>query len=144
LTPVLTAATIRRLFFFGLSGTAGFVVDSAVLVLCLRVFGLGPHVGRVISFAVAMTCTWQLNRRFTFRSTAPPLPEFARFVATNSLGALVNLGAYTAVIARFGTADPVPVLGVAAGSLCGMVVNYILSSWLVFRRHHAVDITQSR
>ena len=35
-------------------------------------------------------------------------------------------------------------LGVAAGSLCGMVVNYILSSWLVFRKQHAADITQNR
>ena len=124
--------TLRRLFFFGLSGAIGFVVDSGVLLLCLKGFGLGPHVSRFISFAVAMTCTWQMNRRFTFRSTAPPLPEFGRFVATNSFGALVNLGAYTAVVAAFGAGGWVPVLGVAAGSLCGMVVNYVLSSRLVF------------
>jgi len=137
-------ATLRRLFFFAVAGTVGFVVDASVLALGMKGLGLGPHAGRFLSFAVAMIFTWQLNRRFTFRSNAPPLPEFARFVATNSVGAAVNLGAYAVVIAVLGAGGFVPQLGVAAGSLCGMVVNYILSSWLVFRRPTAADVTQRR
>lgn len=139
---MIDRATLRRLFFFAVAGTVGFVVDASVLAFGMKLLHLGPHVSRYLSFAVAMVFTWQLNRRLTFRSNASPLPEFARFVATNSVGAAVNLGAYAVVIALFGSQGIVPQLGVAAGSLCGMVVNYTLSSWLVFRKQHRMDITR--
>lgn len=120
---------------FGLAGGVGFVVDSTVLLLCLRALELGPLHSRAISFLCAMVVTWQMNRRFTFESAEPLLGEFARFVAANSVGAAINVAVYTAVILFLGSKGAIPVIGVALGSLAGMTVNFTLSSWLVFRRN---------
>lgn len=130
-----THERLKRPILFAAVGTIGFIVDSATLLLCIGLTGLGPVSGRIVSFSVAMTTTWQLNRRFTYRSTASPWPEFAKFVATNSLGALVNIGVYTLTIKVLGDGGYLPIVGVAAGSLCGMVLNYICSTLLVFRSH---------
>lgn len=129
--------TAAKLFRFGLVGVAGFAVDSGVLMLCLRFTPLGPYASRPLSFGAAVTTTWLLNRRFTFDSRDDPLPEYLRFIAANSLGALVNLAVYSLFIWVVGARGGRPVLGVAAGSLCGLVVNFCLSDRLVFRQSRA-------
>jgi len=129
--------TLVKFFRFGLVGVAGFIVDSSVLMLCMRTGLSGPYVSRIFSFAAAVTTTWLLNRRFTFASREAPGPEFLRFVAANSLGALVNFAAYSVFILCQGAVGGRPVLGVAIGSLCGLAVNFCLSNWLVFRQRRA-------
>src|SRR5580658_9422815 len=72
-------------------GALGFVVDSSVLYAGLWV-GLGLYAGRLLSYLAAASFTWMLNRRFTFRSSAPPsVREWSRFVAANGVGGLANL-----------------------------------------------------
>ena len=56
---------------FSAVGVAGFLVDTAVLYLGLAA-GLGPYVGRAISYVCASTTTWYLNRRFTFHARKSP------------------------------------------------------------------------
>ena len=57
--PAPVDATARRQFArFAAVGVIGFVVDSAVLYLCLHVAGLGLYGGRVVSYLVAATTTW--------------------------------------------------------------------------------------
>ncbi|MGH8328291.1 MAG: GtrA family protein, partial [Steroidobacteraceae bacterium] len=51
---------------FGLVGVCGFVVDVTVLYLALALLGVGPYVGRGISYLAAASFTWYLNRRITF------------------------------------------------------------------------------
>jgi hypothetical protein len=70
-------------FRFGLVGVAGYVVDVAVLLAVVRL-GVDPFTARVPSFLAAASCTWFLNRRFTFRDPAarsgPVRRQWALFV----------------------------------------------------------------
>lgn len=119
---------------FGIVGTIGFLVDLSLLYVLLYLAGAGPYLGRLGSFLGAATVTWFLNRVFTFRDAAPEAHgrQWLRFVAVNSLGAAVNYGTYVLVLA-VGTASAVlPGIGVAAGSLAGLVFNYSLSRRFVF------------
>ena len=121
---------------FALVGTIGFCVDVAVLYTCLTMLGLGVYSGRVVSYFAAATTTWYLNRRITFVGCddARPLRQWLRFVLTNGFGGLVNYGVYSAVVA-FGSALPVaPLIGVATGSIAGLVLNFAASQAFVFRR----------
>ncbi len=127
-----------RFLRFGIVGAGGFVVDSAVLFMMHRLVGLDPYSARAISIFVAMNFTWMGNRQLTFREHAATgsramLAEWARFIATNLLGALVNYGVYAAVV-RFA---PAPLdnlyLALAAGVGAGLVFNFTLSQRLVFR-----------
>ena len=141
--PRLLALALVRLgpvglefFRFGLVGTAGFVVDAGILQLCLSLFGLGPYVGRAISFAVGVTFTWFCNRHFTFRRRGGMhwFRQWSRFVLLMLLGGGLNYGTYAALVAWVRPFGAHPVLAVAAGSLAGMMVNFTTARHLVF--HH--------
>lgn len=123
-----------RFALFGLVGTAGFIVDVAVLYILINV-GIDAYSGRLISFALAVTFTWYCNRRLTFadRGSARWLGEWARFVAANSSGAIVNYAVYAFVLAMTPVLAWWPMVGVAMGSLAGMTFNFTASHVFVFR-----------
>ena len=127
---------LRQFFQFGAVGVIGFFVDAGILLLLLHTTHAGFYLGRVVSFLCAATVTWQLNRNITFRTCAVAhglTAEWLSFVAANSLGGLVNLGVYSALVWRFAIFASAPAVAVAAGSLCGLVVNFELSRAYVFR-----------
>ena len=140
--PRLLALVLVRLgpiglefFRFGLVGTAGFVVDAGILQICLSLLGLGPYVGRAISFAVGATFTWFCNRHFTFRRRGGMhwFRQWSRFVVLMLIGGGLNYGTYAALVRWVPLFTAWPVLGVAAGSLAGMMVNFTTARHLVFR-----------
>ncbi|WP_249732232.1 GtrA family protein [Roseococcus sp. SDR] len=128
-------AMIEQFLRFGVVGTVGFVVDSAVL-LGMMALGLGPYAGRVISYLAAASTTFALNRAWTFRAArrdAPVAAQWGRFVLLNLAGFAANYGTYAALIAGVPLVAANPVLGVAAGSLAGMFINFGLSRRFVFQ-----------
>ena len=145
--PPRGAAMLSRLtalgiefFRFGIVGTCGFVVDATVLQFCLSVLALGPYAGRAVSFAVGATFTWLGNRYFTFRGRGRSawLGQWSRFVMLMGLGFALNYGTYAALVASVKLFADHPVLGVAAGAVAGMFVNFATARNLVFR-HHASE-----
>ena len=122
---------------FAFVGTAAFFVDTVVLYGGLAL-GLGLYSGRAMSYLVAATCTWYGNRRITFTTTraygsSAIATEWIRFLMTNLVGGAVNFGVYAALVSFVEVARAHPVLGVAAGALAGLGVNFTLSTFLVFR-----------
>jgi putative flippase GtrA len=133
----IARADLRQFLSFALIGVLGFVVDSSVLYLGLEL-GLGLRWGRVVSYLVAVTATWALNRRFTFgASRRRAVIEWARFAITQLAGATVNLGTYFALVAASDVVARFPVLGVAAGSIAGLAVNFVAARAFVFGARHA-------
>lgn len=125
---------LRALLRFGVVGVVGFLVDATVLYGGLWL-GLGPWLGRVLSYLAAATTTFALNRAWTFRDAAraAPLRQWALFLLVNLAGFAANYGTYAALTAGLPLVAAHPVLGVAAGSLAGMAGNFVLSRRLVFR-----------
>ncbi|MFM7608490.1 MAG: GtrA family protein [Alphaproteobacteria bacterium] len=119
---------------FGVVGTIGFVVDTAVLYAGLAL-GLGLYGGRAVSYLVAATTTWALNRLWTFRGRGdgPVHQQWALFLLVNLVGFAMNYGTYAALIAFVPLVAAHPVLGVAAGAVAGMFGNFVLTRQLVFR-----------
>jgi putative flippase GtrA len=125
----------RRLLSFAIVGVAGFVVDSCTLYLGIAL-GAGLRLGRVFSYLTAMTATWAMNRRLTFSDASSPklFAEWARYGVSQLAGAAANLGLYYALIQGSARVARHPVLGVAAGSLAGLTINYLVARRFVFRR----------
>lgn len=125
---------LRRQFArFTMVGVLGFIVDSGVLYLCLHRTGLGLYGGRLVSYLAAASTTWYLNRRITFGDLSPPGRQWARFIATNGVGALVNYGSYSAIVTLLPAGTFVPLLGVAVGAIAGLGFNFTASRRFVFR-----------
>jgi putative flippase GtrA len=118
---------------FAIIGVVGFGVDAAVVAIAVRGLGFSPYQARLCSYLFAVATTWWLNRRYTFRSTAPPLREFLAFLLANAFGASINLLVYAGIIAWRGSAGWMPILAVAVGSLAGLSTNFLFSSKVVFR-----------
>jgi len=132
----LRGPAFRQFLTFGLIGTGGFVVDASVLYAAMAA-GAGHYRGRAVSYLVAATFTWAMNRRFTFHAHRSPdrLREWMTFLMVNSLGGALNYGTYALLVANSQTVAALPLIGVAAGSLVGLMTNFFLSRRIVFRRH---------
>jgi len=122
-----------ELLRFGVVGVAGFVVDAGVLTAAIAL-GLGPWFGRVVSYLAAATTTYALNRAWTFRAATStrPVQQWMLFLVVNLVGFAFNYGTYAALVACVPLVAATPVLGVAAGSLAGLVGNFVLSRRFVF------------
>jgi putative flippase GtrA len=134
LSKSLRRMTGFRFAAFCVAGTFGFIADVAVLWLVLDHLGL--YFGRVVSFMVAVTVTWIVNRHLAFRDrrAAARSREWLRYVAANSSGAVLNYGTYALMVSTLPLAAAYPYLGVAAGSIVGLAFNFTASNFLVFRR----------
>lgn len=126
-----------RTLVFAFAGTVGFLVDAGVLQLLVSLLHAPVYGARVVSFLAAVTATWLINRRFTFRETEPGPPrlsEWLRYLGSSLVGGATNYAAFAVSIASSPWIRAHLIVGVAIGSLAGMVVNYLLYSRFVFKR----------
>jgi len=133
------------MFRFGVVGTVGFLADALVLTVGLYA-GTGPWLGRALSYVVAVTVTFGLNRAWTFRTadrSRPVAQDWGLFALVNLVGFACNYGTYAALIAGVPLVRQFPVLGVAAGSLAGMAGNFLLSRRYVFRSRYDTAVSVS-
>jgi putative flippase GtrA len=125
-----------QLFFrFCVVGAIAFVVDAGAVQALVGWRDWDPFLARVVSYLAAATTAWWLNRRFTFGAGDAPIHrEWASYLVVNTAGGLVNYATYAVLVLAVDTVRLVPALGVAAGSVAGLAVNFALNRWLVFRR----------
>ena len=126
-----------ELLRFGVVGVAGFVVDAGVLTAGIAL-GTGPWFGRILSYLAAASSTFMLNRAWTFRQSVKPTGQAAArqwglFLLVNLIGFACNYGTYAALLANVPYVAAHPILGVAAGSLAGLLGNFLLARRFVFK-----------
>jgi putative flippase GtrA len=125
--------TLVQFLRFGVVGTVGFLVDTAVLYAGLAL-GLGLYSARAVSYVAAATGNWALNRAWTFRGQGggPAIRQWLVFLAVNLVGFACNYGTYAALVSTVTFIAQHPVIGVAAGSVAGLGGNFLLSRRFVF------------
>ena len=125
----LLASFIR----FGTVGASGFVVDTTTVYILKSTIGLYWAGGA--SYLVAATWTWWFNRQWTFRGQGDGtlVRQWLKFLAANTAGLILNRGAYFTLVTLSPLCRDWPILAIAAGTGCGMFVNFFLSRRLVFR-----------
>ncbi|PJG84405.1 GtrA family protein [Conservatibacter flavescens] len=128
----MNKSTIKQILFFGFIGGVGFVVDTTILYLLKDNFGL--YISRLVSFICAVFVTWILNRNITFKAQrrTNKFYEFLYYLWCMIFGGMANLLTYYLLVSYVITVLNYPIVGVAAGSIAGMVINFISSKFLVF------------
>ena len=131
---------------FCLVGTFGFLVDAGVLFLILQVTEFGPYVARVFSYITAASFTWIFNRNYTFthKSAEKVHREWMRYISLCAFGGLINYSTYAIFIYSFAIGQSYPVLGVALGSIFGLVFNFLASKHFIFTQHKATFSTNAK
>ena len=129
-----------RLLCFALVGASGFVIDLACW-LGLQWAGVEHRLARFLSFWPAVSWNWLLNRRVTFRERAPEARarQWTKFVAGSLAGLVVNVGSYAGLTSFVGVFDRHRLLALVAGVGLGGLVNFLVATLYVYRRHVAAQ-----
>lgn len=135
LPSVFRRLPLVRVLSFGVVGTAGFAVEALILTLLVSGADWSPYSARLVSFSVAVTATWLLNRYWTFRDRKSPGrgAEYVRYVSVQASGALINLGVYSVCLFFSAWMLRHPVAALAVGAAVAMLYNYLGASHFAFR-----------
>lgn len=129
-----TSVLLQRFFKFGLVGGMLFLFDAALFTGLLYI-GVYPVVARVLSVVAAILLSWLVNRAFTFGIGLSGLRvgECIKFAVSQCPGALANAGASLLAYHYIPYAESNPWLSVAIGSCVGLVFNFCMANFFVFR-----------
>ena len=142
---------VVQLWRFSLVGVINTVVDLVVLNAETLVTGIkegsGFAVQKALSFTVAATISYLLNKRWTFQDTSATgqKKKFAHFFTVSVIGAVINVSVATAVVTYgkvlvhqlfnqeiFGDQIWVNV-GALCGTAVGVIWNFLGYKFFVFR-----------
>ena len=125
---------MRQFIFFGIAGTLGFLVDAGLVSVLVNALDWDPYLARALSFLCAVATTFAFNRRYTFAAGARPdlARQAGHYLLAMLGGFVVNYGIYAGLVFQFELIRQWPVLGVAAGSIAGLVVNFLSARLWVF------------
>lgn len=114
---------------FGLVGVVNTGVDFIVFVLLYRVVGLDPLLANTIAFFIAVSNSYLMNHRWTFRrpNASISFTAYARFVVLNAGGLLIG----TLVILLLEGVIPLEFAKIIAAGLT-YIWNYTASKLFVF------------
>lgn len=126
---------MRQFALFCVAGVIGFLVDAGIVQGLVVGGGFDPYASRIVSFLCALTATWLFNRRYTFASRRDEglWREWSRYAFAMLGGFVANYATYAALVYALPLVRQWPVLGVAAGSVAGLAVNYLSSKFWVYR-----------
>ena len=119
---------------FVVVGAIGFLIDAGILTLLMTGFGLDHYSARAISFTVAVTFTWYMNRRWVFEKSTASMSgrEYSSYLVVQVIGAVINLSVFVAVIEIVPTLTNLPVVPLAVGAVAALLFNFSASSRFVF------------
>ena len=137
---LLSRAAGKQFLRFCVIGAVGFLADAGVLLLLVHDTAMGAIAARLVSFAVAVLVTFELNRRWTFRDAASIKywNQLASYVGVQSLGFACNFAIYTGLYLLLPPDPSAPLAALAVASALALFVNFIGARLLVFGRRPRV------
>jgi len=125
---------LGRLPGFVVVGAIGFLIDAGILTALMTGADFGHYSARAISFTVAVTATWYINRRWVFERGAIEMTgrEYTSYLLVQVIGAVINLSVFVAVIEFIPGLGEIPVVPLALGAAVALVFNFSAASRLVF------------
>ena len=130
--PMLSAATVARLYRFAVVGTLGTLVYYAVLWPLVEVASVPVMLSTSIAFLMVVVQNYLLHYWWTFRSAVPHTTAFRRFFLMSLAGFWINWSIMFLGVQHFGF----DYLWVQAMAIAVVVIwNFLLSTfWIFFSR----------
>ncbi|GAB3130502.1 GtrA family protein [Novispirillum itersonii] len=127
----------QAVVMFGLVGGIGFLTDAGTLSLLHEIFGWGSIEARAVSFPVAVTVTWLLNRNLTFSRSPVTSSRYIGYFLLQGLGALVNFAIFSALVRSMIPVLSLPVPALAVGSAVSMFLTFFGCRLVIFAESRA-------
>lgn len=115
---------------FGLVGILNTAVDLASFSLLHRLLGLDPLIANGLAFLIAVSNSYWLNRRWTFRKAqeVKGLAAYGHFVLLN-IGGLIIGSLAILLLSDF----MIPELAKVIASILTLIWNYTSSRYFIFK-----------
>lgn len=119
---------------FAAIGALGFLVDAGILTAVMYGFDANHYAARAISFTVAVTTTWYMNRRWVFKRVAAQKTgrEYTAYLVVQTIGAVINLSVFVAAIELAPALSDTLLVPLALGAAVALLFNFSASSRFVF------------
>ena len=123
----------RQFILFALVGLLNTAVHLVVFLALFRIFALPMLLASAVGYASGVANSYFMNRRWTFRVSAPPSTvEFLRFALVNLVSLVVNLAVLEFLVRAFAIIPEAAQVGAIAASL---IVNFVGNKkWALARR----------
>ncbi len=131
---MISAETRGYLARFLSVGGVGFLVDAGIFQ-GLVWLDMGPIAARVVSTVFAVTVTWFLNRRHTFRTSGVSARghEYLRYWVVHCIGLAINFGAFLIALDVLPIAREIPIIALCAGAAAALVFNFLGARYWAYR-----------
>lgn len=128
-----TWSHLAQFLFVGLTGLG----VNLLALTALLAAGAPKRIGVALAIGLSVVWNFALNRRFSFSyaRSSSIVRQFLAFVATCSVGAVVNYVTTVALWESFHYKQVAAAIGVLAGT----AFNFVGSRYLVFRRRHVTS-----
>src|SRR5580700_2240950 len=73
-------------------GVANTMIGLSTIYLCMAVLRTSDVISNLVGYAVGITCSFILNRRWTFQTRDAIAPQLARFLLVLAVAYIINLG----------------------------------------------------
>lgn len=133
--PPQISTLIKRILQYGSVGLLGMAVDT-VSYLCMNsLFGVEHRLARFVSYWLATTHNWFVNRHFTFKHARKDKPskELLRFYITACGSFVINYGFYffsTTYVPFFQT---YPIVAFFIGIGLAFIYNFTMANVFVYK-----------
>lgn len=119
---------------FGIVGGLGAAVNLIILSFC-QYLGMSLEFSVGTAIFISMLHNFFLNRFITFRYAKNETfwPQFFGFILASSLGAFVNYVVTMNLVKQVAFFEKVPQLAALGGILAGMIFNFGLNRFWIFR-----------
>jgi len=126
---------IQELFRYCVIGALTTLVSFGTLRLFTKYAGINPNFANVLSIICAVIFAYVTNKLFVFRTHCRDLNELLReaaaFFAARGVAMLVEAGGFSLLYEVCHLSEMLAKLVI---SVVIIVLNYVLSKWLVFRK----------
>jgi putative flippase GtrA len=111
-------------------GVANTMIGLSTIYLCMSVLRAGDVISNLIGYAVGITCSFILNRRWTFQDHGAMAPQLVRFLLVLAVAYIINLGTVVGLTTELGVNR---YIAQALGILPYTTVGYLGSRFFAFR-----------
>lgn len=120
---------------FAIIGVVGFCIDGSVLTVLSVGMGMNIFFSRFVSFSLASSSTWFLNRKYTFKQpgNTSRSREYLRYIIIQVAGALLNLGIFTWLVAARPELRAFPIIPLGVGAGFALLFNFWGARILVYQ-----------
>ncbi|MCL2719897.1 MAG: glycosyltransferase family 2 protein [Treponema sp.] len=121
---------------FALTGGLGTITNLLIFFLCVDIFNFKPIPISILCFFIAGTQNYIINHKWSFKqnilSESLSFKKWGLFLCGSLLGYIINISIMQLMILHLEL--PIKTIAQACGILGGLIINFIISKLIVFRK----------